>query len=77
VSSNGFDAVGAKSFGLKVAWIERATPDMVAKEVAGSEVVAPGTMYKILRMGMETMGYEPDYRIRALSDLPAIVNKAA
>ena len=77
VSSNGFDAVGAKSFGLRVAWIERATPATIAKEVAGVDVVAPGTMYKILRMGMETLGFEPDYRIGALSDLPTILRQAA
>jgi 2-haloacid dehalogenase len=77
VSSNSFDAVGAKSFGLKVAWIERATPAMVAKEVSASKTVAPGTMYKIMRMGMETLGVEPDYRIRSLSDLPQILRDAA
>lgn len=77
VSSNAFDACGAKSFGLKVAWIERATPAMVAQEVAAADVAGPGTMYKILRMGMESLGYEPDYRISALSDLPAILKAAA
>ena len=33
VSSNPFDACGAKAFGLKVAWIERVTPQAMAEAV--------------------------------------------
>jgi 2-haloacid dehalogenase len=76
VSSNAFDACGAKSFGMRVAWIERATPAMVSREVQEADIVGPGTMYKILRLGMETLGFEPDHRISSLSELPAIVRRA-
>src|SRR6202034_841885 len=41
VSSNPWDAVGAKSFGLNVAWIERVTPDAMALACVKSDVVAP------------------------------------
>lgn len=77
VSSNAFDACGAKSFGMRVAWIERVTAATVSSEVREADVVGPGTMYKILRLGMETLGFEPDHRISSLSELPAIVEAAA
>lgn len=77
VSSNAFDACGAKSFGMRVAWIERVTPAMVSSEIREADVVGPGTMYKILRLGMESLGFEPDHRISSLSELPAIVRGGA
>lgn len=77
VSSNAFDICGAKSFGLQVAWIERVTPSQISHEVNSAEIVGPGTMYKILRLGMETLGFEPDHRISSLSALPSILKKAA
>jgi 2-haloacid dehalogenase len=73
VSSNPWDACGAKSFGLNVAWIERVTPEAMAQACANSEMVAPLTMFRALRMQMDELGFVPDYRIRGLSDLPGVV----
>ena len=73
VSSNPFDACGAKAFGLNVAWIERVTPDALAALCTRNDLVAPLTMFKAIRMQMDELGLEPDYRIRALSDLPALL----
>jgi 2-haloacid dehalogenase len=73
VSSNPWDAIGAKSFGLNVAWIERVTPDAMALACVKSDVVAPLTMFKAIRMQMDELGLEPDYRIRALAELPKVV----
>jgi 2-haloacid dehalogenase len=73
VSSNPWDACGAKSFGLNVAWIERVTPEAMALACVNSDLVAPLTMFKAIRMQMDELGLEPDYRIRALAELPALV----
>ena len=73
VSSNPWDAIGAKAFGLTVAWIERVTPEAMAQACVKSEMVAPLTMFKAIRMQMDELGLQPDYRIQALSDLPKVV----
>jgi 2-haloacid dehalogenase len=73
VSSNPWDACGAKAFGLNVAWIERVTPEAMALACVKNDVVAPLTMFKAIRTQMDELGLEPDYRIRALSDLPGLV----
>jgi 2-haloacid dehalogenase len=73
VSSNPWDACGAKAFGLNVAWIERVTPEAMALSCVESELVAPLTMFKALRTQMDELGVTPDYRIRALSDLPKVI----
>jgi 2-haloacid dehalogenase len=73
VSSNPWDACGAKAFGLNVAWIERVTPEAMALLCVRSDVVAPLTMFKALRTQMDELGLEPDYRIHALSELPGLV----
>jgi 2-haloacid dehalogenase len=73
VSSNPWDACGAKAFGLNVAWIERVTGEAMALSCVESELVAPLTMFKALRTQMDELGVAPDHRIRALSDLPKIV----
>lgn len=73
VSSNPWDACGAKAYGLTVAWIERVTPEAMALECVKSDVVTPLTMFKALRMQMDELGLVPDHRIRALSDLPKLV----
>jgi 2-haloacid dehalogenase len=36
-------------------------------------MVAPLTMFKAIRMQMDELGLEPDYRIRTLSELPGVV----
>jgi 2-haloacid dehalogenase len=73
VSSNPWDACGAKAFGLNVAWIERVTPEAIALACVKSDTVAPLTMFKALRTQMDELGLEPDYRIHALSELPDLV----
>jgi 2-haloacid dehalogenase len=73
VSSNPWDAIGAKAFGLNVAWIERVTPEAMALACVKNDVVVPLTMFKAIRMQMDELGLQPDYRIRALSELPGVV----
>ena len=73
VSSNPWDACGAKSFGLNVAWIERVTPDAMALACVKSDMVAPLTMFKALRTQMDELGIQPDYRVHALSELPDLI----
>jgi len=73
VSSNPWDACGAKAFGLNVAWIERVTPEAMALACVKSDVVAPLTMFKAIRTQMDELGLQPDYRIHALSELPDLV----
>jgi 2-haloacid dehalogenase len=73
ISSNPWDASGAKAFGLNVAWIERVTPEAMALACVKSDVVAPLTMFKAIRTQMDELGLEPDYRIHALSELPDLV----
>ena len=73
ISSNPWDACGAKAFGLNVAWIERVTPESMALACVKSDVVPPLTMFKAIRTQMDELGHQPDYRIQALSELPALV----
>ena len=73
VSSNPWDACGAKAFGLNVAWIERVTAEAMAQACATSDLVPPLTMFKAIRMQMDELGIEPDYRIKALADLPGLL----
>jgi 2-haloacid dehalogenase len=73
VSSNPWDACGARAFGLNVAWIERVTPEAVALLCVESEAIAPLTMFKALRTQMDELGVEVNHRIRSLSELPKVV----
>jgi 2-haloacid dehalogenase len=73
VSSNPWDACGAKAFGLNVAWIERVAPDAMALLCVENDLLAPLTLFKALRTQMDALGVEPDHRIRSLSELPDIV----
>jgi 2-haloacid dehalogenase len=73
VSSNPWDACGAKAFGLNVAWIERVTPEAMRLACVKSDVVPPLTMFKALRTQMDELGIAPDHRIHTLSELPALV----
>ena len=45
ISSNPWDACGAKAFGLNVAWIERVTPEAMALACLESETLPPLTMF--------------------------------
>jgi 2-haloacid dehalogenase len=73
VSSNPWDACGAKAFGLHVAWIERVTPEAMALACVKSDVVAPLTLFKALRTQMDELGVTPDHRIKTLADLPELL----
>ena len=73
VSSNPWDACGAKAFGLNVAWIERVTPDAMARAFERQDLVTPLAMFKAIRTQMDQLGQGPDHRISALSDLPGLV----
>jgi 2-haloacid dehalogenase len=72
VSSNPWDACGARAFGLNVAWIERVTPEAMALACIRSDLIAPLTLFKAIRTQMDELGIEPDYRIRTLSELPGL-----
>ena len=73
VSSNPWDACGAKAFGLNVAWIERVTPEAMRLACVKSDAVPPLTMFGAIRTQMDELGITPDHRIHALSELPALV----
>jgi 2-haloacid dehalogenase len=73
VSSNPWDACGAKAFGLNVAWIERVMPQAMALACVKSDLLAPLTMFQAIRMQMDELGLEPDYRIHGLGELPDLV----
>ena len=73
MSSNPWDACGAKAFGLNVAWIERVTPQAMAEACIKSDIVPPLTMFKALRTQMDELGVTPDHRIHGLSELPDLV----
>jgi 2-haloacid dehalogenase len=76
VSSNPWDVCGAKAFGLNVAWIERVSPEAMAAACTGRDLLPPLTMFKALRTQMDQLGFAPDYRIAALSELPELVATA-
>src|SRR5271154_2945777 len=68
VASNGFDVVGAKSFGFKVVWIRHGSgPGLPV------DPVLPAQMYRLLRGNAESLGYLHDYTASALTDLPNIL----
>ena len=73
VSSNPWDACGAKAFGLNVAWIERVTSEAMALACVENDLLPPLTMFKALRTQMDALGVEIDHRIRSLSELPKVV----
>lgn len=73
VSSSGFDVAGAKSFGFKVARIERLTPDALRQDLSVEAHVGPTAMYKALRTQTEALGFAPDAVVDSLLELPALV----
>jgi 2-haloacid dehalogenase len=72
VSSNGFDICGAKSFGFKVARIERVSPEALRQELTAHAVIGPKTMFKAMRMQVERHGQQADFSIGALAELPRL-----
>ncbi len=75
VSSNGFDACGGKSYGLNVAWIERVSVAALHKEVRDPKTIGPVTLFKAMRMRMEALSLDPDFRIGSLAELPALIGR--
>lgn len=73
VSSNPFDACGAKAFGLNVAWIERVTSEAMALECKNTDTVRPLTVFRAMRMQMDHLRLDPDYRVDSLSGLPGVL----
>jgi 2-haloacid dehalogenase len=73
VSSNPFDASGAKSFGFKVAWIERVTASALAGEIRGGPMIGPLTMFRATRLRPDPFGFDPDWTISSLSELPKLL----
>jgi 2-haloacid dehalogenase len=71
VSSNPWDAIGAKSVGFNTAWIERVTPEAMAEACRNRDLIPPLTMFKALRMQMDELGFVPDHRVHGLSALAA------
>ena len=69
VSSNPWDAIGAKSVGFNTVWIERVTPEAMAEACRKGDLIPPLTMFKALRMQMDELGLAPDYRVHGLSAL--------
>ena len=69
VSSNPWDAIGAKSVGFNTVWIERVTPEAMADACRKGDLIPPLTMFKALRMQMDELGLAPDYRVHGLSAL--------
>jgi hypothetical protein len=69
VSSNGFDIWGAKSFGFKVARIERVSPEELRRELMTHTVIGPKTMFKALRMLPECHGQQADFNVGSLAEL--------
>jgi 2-haloacid dehalogenase len=74
VSSNPWDAIGAKAVGLKVAWIERVTPEAMQKACERADLVAPLTMFRALRTQMDELGLEPDYKVNGLAALSDVLS---
>jgi 2-haloacid dehalogenase len=70
ISSNGFDVAGAKRYGFQVAWIER-TGDVPPPE---DSQVGPAAFYRLIRGRGEQLGYQPDFHLKRLTDLPAVLS---
>jgi 2-haloacid dehalogenase len=70
ISSNGFDVTGAKRYGFQVAWIERAGDLPPPK----NSLVGPTAFYRLVRGRAEKLGYEPDFRLKRLTDLVTVVS---
>ena len=67
VSSNSFDVAGAKNFGFKVAWIRRGGAGVP------TDPASPAQIYGLLRANAKSLGYEQDYTLPALTELPSLL----
>jgi 2-haloacid dehalogenase len=73
VSSNPFDVNGAKAFGFKVAWIGRVTRAALVEATRDQGAIGPRTMFNATRLRPDPLGFEPDWTIGALSELPPLL----
>jgi 2-haloacid dehalogenase len=73
VSSNGFDVAGARSFGFRVARIERVTPAALRGELLSGANIGPAAMYRALRTQTETLGLPAHAVVDSLLALPGLV----
>jgi 2-haloacid dehalogenase len=69
VSSNSFDVAGAKRFGFSVAWIDRGG----SQGMPTNSNVSPSEFFKLLRGRTESLKYEADVRLQALTELSQFV----
>jgi 2-haloacid dehalogenase len=53
------------------------TSEAMALACQKSDLVPPLTMFKAIRMQMDEFGLEPDFRIKALADLPGLLKSLA
>jgi 2-haloacid dehalogenase len=72
VSSNGFDVAGARSFGFKVAQIERLTPAALRSELLSDAPIGPATLFRAMRMQTETLGLPAHAVVNSLLALPRL-----
>jgi 2-haloacid dehalogenase len=75
VSSNGFDVAGARSFGFKVARIERVTPAALRAELLSGAPIGPATMFRALRMQTEALGLPAHAVVDSLLALPGLAER--
>lgn len=68
VSSNGFDVIGAKAFGLRVAWIHRTGGEALTAAPLGASAI-----FRMLRGRAEELGHTPDHTVSALTELPQLL----
>src|SRR3984885_47154 len=70
ISSNGFDVSGAKRYGFQVAWIDR-SGDIPPPKIS---LLGPTEFYRLVRGRAEQLGYDPDFRLKRLTDLATVVH---
>jgi 2-haloacid dehalogenase len=70
VSSNGFDASGAKRYDFRVAWVDRAGD----VQPRGYSALEPAEFYRLIRGLAEKLSYDADFRVSRLTDLVPLVD---
>ncbi len=73
VTSNGFDVAGARSFGFKVARIERVASLALRQELTSGKPIGPAALFRALRTQTEMVGYEPNAVVSSLLELPGLI----
>jgi 2-haloacid dehalogenase len=71
VSSNGFDVSGAKHYGFRVAWIDRARDVLPPRHSA----IGPAEFYSLIRGGAEQLNQVPDFRVSRLTELLPLLSR--